>query len=599
MTVVKPPSFDDLVRKCGSREAAVKHLLDSGFKPEEIEWKMGVPYYLIRLFIAGVKLTNTVPFSSIVNTYERLAVVRSKKGKETELTKFFMREDLNLEVKIRLALGKVTDESLKIGPGRVEIAISLATGASINEVKQLLIDYGEHGEVVFLLKTSTKDSGLTAEEVYESIRLLPSVSRVNERDLLVSSLLRVASREEAKYIVRLLLLDLKLGYYESTIIRAAAKAYNVLPELITTAASMLGLTESLLLAPEGELRLSEVKLRPGQFLKPQLAQLFEPDRVSYPVRAEYKYDGARLQIHKWGSEVRLFSRQAVEKTETLPEAVEIAKKFEAQSCIVDSELVAVDEKGRLLPFQMLLGRTVPEVLPPAELAQRRAEQKVTIRAFDILLLNGRELTSLPLAERRKFLVEIVPQEYLTEGLDCNNDVELDRFYEEALRAGAEGIIVKSLSSAYSVGERASTWLKLKPERDTVDCTVVKALHGKGKRAGLYSSFLLAVRDPSAKKLYTIGKVSNLPDSIMEELKEIVERNRTGADDEGVFVKPSVVLEATYQEIQETGETTSGYSLRVPKVVRFRMDKTVDEIDDLKKLKKLFELQYERYPVQTL
>jgi DNA ligase-1 len=174
-----------------------------------------------------------------------------------------------------------------------------------------------------------------------------------------------------------------------------------------------------------------------------------------------------------------------------------------------------------------------------------------------------------------------------------------RFYREALQAGAEGIIVKSLSSAYSVGERASTWLKLKPERDTVDCTVVKALYGKGRRAGLYSSFLLAVRDPSAKKLYTIGRVSNLPENIMEELKDIVERDRTGADDEGVFVKPSVVIEATYQEIQEAVDSTSGYSLRVPKVVRFRTDKSVDEIDDLNKLKKLFELQYERYPVQTL
>lgn len=599
MPVVKPPSFDELVRKYGSRQAAIQHLLDSGFKPEDIEWKMGVPYYLTRLSMTGVKITSPVLFSSVVETYERLALVRSKKGKETELTKFFSREDLNLEVKIRLALGKITDESLKIGPGRVETAISLATGASINQVKKLLIDYGEHGEVVFLLKQPTTDSGLTVEEVYESIHLLPHVSKVNERDLLVSSLLRVATREEAKYIVRLLLLDLKLGYYEGTIIRAAAKAYNVPPEMIATAASILGLTEGLLLAPEGELRLSEVKLRPGQFLKPQLAQLFEPDRVSYPVRAEYKYDGARLQIHKWGSEVRLFSRQATEKTETLPEAVEIAKKFEAQSCIVDSELVAVDKKGRLLPFQMLLGRAVPEEVPPAELVQRRAEQRVTIRAFDILFLNGRELTSLPLVERRKFLVEVVPQEYLAEGLDCNSDVELDRFYEEAVHARAEGIIVKSLSSAYSVGERASTWLKLKPERDTIDCTVVKALYGKGKRAGLYSSFLLAVRDPSAKKLYTIGRVSNLPNSIMEELKEIVERNRTGADDEGIFVKPSVVLEATYQEIQETDESTSGYSLRVPKVVRFRTDKTVDEIDDLNKLKKLFELQYERYPVQTL
>lgn len=599
MPVVKPPSFDELVRKYGNRQAAVQHLLDSGFTPEDIEWKMSVPYYLTRLSMARVKLISPVLFSTVVETYERLAVVRSKKGKETELTKFFMREDLNLEVKIRLALGKITDKSLKIGSGRVETAISLATGASINEVKKLLIDYGEHGEVVFLLKTPTKGSGLTVEEVYESIRLLPSVGRVNERDLLVSSLLRIATREEAKYIVRLLLLDLKLGYYESTIIRAAAKAYNVPPELIASAASILGLTEGLLLAPEGELRLSEVKLRPGQFLKPQLAQLFEPDRVTYPVRAEYKYDGARLQIHKWGSEIRLFSRQATDKTETLPEAVEIAKRFAAQSCIVDSEVVAIDEKGRLLPFQALLQRAVPGELTQKELNQRRAKQRVTLLAFDLLFLNGRELTNVPLVERQKFLAEVVPPEYLAEGLDCNNEVELMRFYNNALQAGAEGIMIKSLSSVYSVGERASTWLKLKPERDTIDCTVVKALYGKGKRAGLYSSFLLAVRDPSEKKLYTIGKVSNLPESIMEELRDIVERNRTHADDEGVFVKPSVVLEATYQEIQETAESTSGYSLRVPKVVRFRPDKNVDEIDDLNKLKKLFELQYERYPVQTL
>jgi DNA ligase-1 len=128
---------------------------------------------------------------------------------------------------------------------------------------------------------------------------------------------------------------------------------------------------------------------------------------------------------------------------------------------------------------------------------------------------------------------------------------------------------------------------------------VKALYGKGRRAGLYSSFLLAVRDPAAKKLYTIGKVSNLSEETMEELRNIVEQNRISADEEGVMVKPTVVLEATYQEIQETEDTTSGYALRVPKVVRFRPDKKVDEIDDLNKLKKLFELQYERYPVQTL
>jgi len=128
---------------------------------------------------------------------------------------------------------------------------------------------------------------------------------------------------------------------------------------------------------------------------------------------------------------------------------------------------------------------------------------------------------------------------------------------------------------------------------------VKALFGKGRRAGLYSSFLLAVRDPAEKKLYTIGKVSNLSEEVMEELRDIIERNRISADNDGVMVKPTLVVEATYQEIQETDEYTSGYALRVPKVVRFRPDKKVEEIDDLEKMKKLYELQYERYPVQTL
>jgi DNA ligase-1 len=598
MTTVKPPSFRELVRMYGGRKAAIQHLLDSGFTPEEIEWKMGLPYHLVRLYMNGFEATTLTPFSSVAQTYERLAVLRSKKGKETELARFFQRSDLNLEVKTRLALGWLTEESLKVGPGIIEQAISLATGTSRQEVRKLLIDYGEHGEVAYLLKKQ-KEAELAVEEVYEAIRLLPKIKKLNERRLVVASLLRVATPEEAKYIVRLILGDLKLGYHQRTVIRAAARAYKVPYELIETATAILGVAEGLLLAPEGELKLSKVKLRPGQFIKPQLAHLYEPDKVAYPVRAEYKYDGSRLQIHKWGSQIKLFSRRAIEKSETLPEVVEIARKFNAYSCIVDSEVVAVDENGRLLPFQFLLERTVPRKLPPEELERRKEKVKLTIRAFDILFLNGRELLKLPLSERREYLLEVVPSEFLADGKDCANEVELIRFYEEALEKGLEGVLVKDLNSTYDVGKRTHTWLKLKPERDTIDCTIVKALYGKGRRAGLYSSFLLAVRDPEKKKLYTIGRVSNLPEKTMETLREIVEKTRISADEQGVFVKPSVVVEATYQEIQETDEYTSGYALRVPKIVRFRPDKKVEDIDDIAKLRKLYELQYERYPTKSL
>ncbi|MFB0514526.1 MAG: ATP-dependent DNA ligase [Candidatus Bathyarchaeia archaeon] len=598
MTTVKPPSFDELVRMYGNRKAAIQHLLDSWFTPEEIEWKMGVSYYVIRLFMNNFKTANLTPFSSVVQTFERLAVLRSKRGKETELAKFFQRNDLNLEIKTRLALGLLAEESLKVGPGIIEQAISLATGTSRQEVRKFLIDYGEHGEVAYLLK-KPKRAELTVEEVCETVRLLPKIRQLTERNLLVSSLLRVATPEEAKYIVRLILGDLKLGYYQRTVIQAAAKAYDVPSELIETATAVLGITEGLLLAPEGELKLLEVKLRPGQSLKPQLAHIYEPDKVTYPARAEYKYDGSRLQIHKWGSQIKLFSRRAIEKSKTLPEIVETAKKFNAYSCIIDSEVVATDESGKLLPFQALLERTVPRKLTPEELKRRKEKIGVTIKAFDILFSNGRELIRLPLSERRKYLLEVVSLEFLADGRNCANEVELLRFYEEALKAGLEGVLVKNLDSIYDVGKRTYTWLKLKPERDTIDCTIVKALYGKGKRAGLYSSFLLAVRDPKEKKLYTIGRVSNLPEKTMETLRDIIDKTKISADEKGVSVKPSVVVEATYQEIQETSEYTSGYALRVPKTVRFRPDKKVEEIDDLTKLSKLYELQYERYPVKSL
>lgn len=598
MSIVKPPTLKELIETYGSAKEAVLRLIEAGFSPEQIERRTGIPYYLIRLYMEGKQPKKDVAFSKIVEVYERLAVLRGKKGKETELTKFFQNPELPLETKTRFALGTITDESLKVGPGLIERSISLATGVSKEEVKKLLIDYGEHGEVAYLLKKPSEPT-LSINEVYEAIKLLPKLKGIRERELYISSLLKTSTPAEAKYVVRLLLGDLKLGYYASTVMRAAARAYNVPQELIQNACAIMGITEGISLASGGALKLAEIKMRPGQFIKPQLAHLYEPDKVVYPVRAEYKLDGSRLQIHRWGTQTWIFSRRGVEKSQTLPEIVEVAGKFDAQSCIVDGEVIAIDEAGNPLPFQVMLERTVPRTLTPEELKERMGKVKVTFKAFDILFLNGQELTRLPLSERRKYLLETVPPEYLAEGVECQSEVELMRFYDEALKKKFEGIVVKNLNAPYEIGQRTYTWLKLKPERDTLDCTIVKALYGKGRRAGLYSSFLLAVRDSIEKKLYTIGKVSNLPEQTMDTLRTIIERTKTGEDEEGFFVKPSVVVEATYQEIQETDEYTSGYALRVPKIVRFRTDKAIEEIDTVEKLRKLYELQYERFPTQSV
>ena len=593
MTFVKPPKPKELVEAYGGLKKTVRRLVETGFSPDEIVLKLGLPYYLVQLFIQEFEPKDPTLFANIVKTYDRIAVLRGKKGKETELTKFFLRKGVSLEVKLRLALGKVTDESLKVGGGILEKAICLATGSSSSKIRRLMIDYGDPGEAAYLL-IQPKEPKLTIEEAYEAIRILPRLGGIKERILQISSLMEAATPDEAKYIARLILGDLKLGYYERTVISAVSKAYRVPFETVQRISAILGVVDGLNLASEGEDALSKVTIRPGQFIKPQLAHIYEPEKVAYPVRLELKYDGSRLQVHRWGSQIWLFSRRGIEKSQTLPEVVSIAEKFSAQSCIIDCEVIAVDDEGRFLPFQYLLRRTVPKELSEEELTERKEKVKLTIVAFDILHLNGLVLMDMPLSERRRYLQQAVPAEFLAQGRECKDAVELMKFYEEALRRGLEGIIVKDNRSEYEPGRRTYTWLKIKPERDTIDCTIVKALYGKGKRAGLYSSFLLAVRDLQKKKLYTIGKVSNLPDDIMADLVAIMEQSKMGEDREGIFVKPSIVAEATYQEIQETDRYTSEYALRIPKIIRFRSDKTVEEIDTLDKLKKLYELQYERY-----
>jgi DNA ligase-1 len=600
MPLIKPPSFDQLVKIYGSPKKAVLHLVDSGYSAEEISWKMDIPYHLVQLYMNRINHFKPILFLEITKLYERLAILRVK-GKETELARFFKRENLDLETKARLALGKIVDTSLGIGGGIIERAMSTSTGSTDKTVKQMLTDYGEHGDVASLLiaeKHPSKKPKLLLEEVYESIKLLPKIGKVKERDHLIASLLEAATPQEAKYIVRLLLLDLKLGYKDKTVINAAARAYNLPPELIEKACAIIGLTEGILLAQEGEPVLSNVKLRPGQFFKPQLAQLYQPDKVVYPTLAEHKLDGSRLQIHKWGTQIWLYSRRGNEKSQTLPEIVELSKEFKAQSFIVDSELLAVDQDGLLLPFQILLRRTVPLKLSEEAISTRKEEVAVTIRAFDIIYLNGRELVDLPLFERRKFLIQVVPPKFLIKGKECRDEVELMNFFEETLQQRSEGIVVKNLNAPYEFGRRTINWLKLKPERDTIDCTLIKALYGKGKRAGLYTSFLMAIKSQSEKKLYTIGKVSNLPELTLRELKKVVESTQIGSDEDGVFIKPSIVVEVTFQEIQIADEYTSGYALRVPKVVRFRPDKNTEEIDVIERMQELYELQYGREISQT-
>lgn len=590
MSLIKPPKLKHLIEQYGLEEA-IKNLANLGLNPLEISKKYNLPYHIVKLTLEGWKPKTTTPFKNITELYDKLTMLRSHKGKTITLTKFISQNPLPFEQKIRFILGKIYDEPAHIGPATIAKAIALTAITPTEKVHQLYIDYGDYGDVaqILLEKRKTKQK-LLAEEVYQTIKTLPQEKFKVE---LITSLLDKATANEAKYIVRLTLQQLNIKVREPDIIKAVANALKINEKQLENACSIKGILQGLLLTQKGPQAIQKITLSPGTFIPPQLAHLYEPDKTFLPAITEIKYDGSRLQIHKWGEKIWLYSRRAIEKSQTLPEIVKIARKFKAQTAIIDSEVIAIDQKGNMLPFQELLHRTTKTKTP------KDTQINLTIKCFDILYLNGINLTKKPLKERRQLLAQVIPEEYLAEGKICQTETEIFQYFEEALKKGYEGIMIKNPESQYKPGERTYTWLKLKPQRDLIDCTIIKALYGKGRRAGLYSSYLLAVRHPKTKKLYTIGKVSNIPENLMAQLKQTIEQNIIKKDEEGVYIKPTIILEVTYQEIEKTDRYSSGYALRVPKIVRIRQDKPIEEIDTIEKIQKLYQLQHQRYPIKEI
>ncbi len=582
MSLVKPPSFRELSSRMGEAEA-VRYLLLIGYTPAKVVAESGLPYHRVLLYKEGVKSLKGLEFSKLASFYERLSAVRSRKAKEALISRFLSSRILPVDVMVNLLTAKPF-KNLGVGPGTVRDSLALASRWSPERVEALYREYGEYGEVAYLILKGT-GMPLSVKEVYLTLRLLPRLAR-DGRVKVLSSLLSSSSRIEGKYIVRLALGDLKLGFKENTLLIAASKAFGVDRRLLENASAIKGLVEACRLASVGEYMLRLVELKPGVPFKPMLAHLYREDKVKFPVRVELKYDGSRLQIHKMSDKIGLYTRRLVEKSNVLPEVVEIAMGFNADSCIVDCEVIAVDDKGNPLPFQYLLERTLPRKFE----LERVEKVRVTIRAFDIVYYDGKSLVSTPLYERIPILMSVVPEEFLAEGKTCTTPGEVEKYFREAVDRGYEGVMVKALDSIYEPGKRTYTWLKLKPLRDTIDAVVVKAYYGTGLRAGYYSSLLLAVRDPEVRKLYTIGRVSNISEELMDRLKARFDQLIVRRDREGVVLKPEVVVEVTYMEIQKSPEYSSGYALRVPKIVRVRSDKTVEEIDTVDKIRELYTSQ---------
>jgi DNA ligase-1 len=461
-------------------------------------------------------------------------------------------------------------------------------------------DTGQRVKLLLQMARTELQQGvpLTLLDVYEGLEQIAEVEGQGSwarKGTLLRGLLLRASPVEAKYIVKAVIGEMRHGVSEGIMLQAIAQAAGMRAAPVRRANMLWGdLGEVARAALGGGIgALQEATLKLFRPLKPMLAQTADSlseafERYEGHVALEYKLDGARVQIHKQGQQVRIYSRSLSEVTTSLPEVVEATQQgLAAEEAVVEGEAVGVDGAGRPLPFQHLM-RRFRRVHDVAALAE---EIPVQLRPFDLLYLDGESLVDLPNRDRWERLERVAGGLFLVPRIEPVTVEEGEAFAEAAHRAGHEGTMAKDLRSGYSPGVRGRSWLKLKHVL-SLDCVIVAADWGYGRRHGWLSNYHLSVRDESDGSLHVVGKTfKGLTDEefrqTTERLLELQVRRMRGT----VHVQPRVVVEVLFNEIQESSQYPSGFALRFARIHRIRDDKTLLEVDTLRTLRMLYEEQF--------
>jgi len=498
-------------------------------------------------------------------------------------------------------------------------AISKATGTDSKKVVQEWKAIGDLGLVAekFTLhkKQSTLHSHLlTTEKVLENFRKLPELEgkgTVNKKIGLITELLTSASPIEAKYLVRTLIGDLRIGVQESTIKEALSSAFfNKDKESSRKIQDAIDKSNDVALifdiAKKGKIKeLEKVSLEVGKPIKAMLPKKVTTIKegfkeVGKPCIIEYKYDGFRTIIHKQGDKILLFTRSLENVTKQFPEIVEYIKKYvKGESFILDSEAVGYDKKTKeYKPFQHISQR----IKRKYNIEKLQKELPVEVNVFDILYYKGKSLLKEPFEKRTAIVRKIVenhPYKIIcSKQITTSDEKKAKEFYKEALKDNQEGIMMKNMKSSYRPGRRVGNMVKMKPEEKDLDLVITGAEYGTGKRSGWLSSFILSCREE--EKYLEIGKVgTGIKEKkeqgiSFEELTKLLKPLITKEKGKDVKIKPKIVVTVTYQEIQKSPNYNSGFALRFPRFTALRPDKPLSEIASLKEIEKDFEKQKRNY-----
>jgi len=547
-------------------------------------------------------MSGGAPLSGLAEALEQVRGTKGKNSKVEILSSYLKGlspEDAALAA--RLSTGRSSPrgsrEETQVGYSTIWEILTDICDISTQSISNLYLKYGDLGDVAEEVLKGKKETPLFGEsvtlselqETFDRMARSRGKGSSSSRRAYLKSLLLRSSPLEGKYVVKILTGEMRTGLVQGLVEEAVARAYSLSKEEVAKAHLLAGDIGILAFkASRGEL--SSVVMTPFRPLNFMLAEPLQSatevaEHFQKPVYAEYKYDGVRAQLHKLGRDVRIFSRRLEEITTSFPEVCAGARMIK-HDLILDGEIVPFKD-GRPLPFQLLQRRL--RRMENFEEAAKNAP--LSYFAFDILLLDGEQYLDRSLRERSGALVKAIAGSgvILAEGRVVRTSDEIDRAFRESRRLGYEGLVVKDPDSPYTMGRRGGSWVKMKEELDTIDAVIVAAEYGHGKRAGVISDYTFAVRDDG--RLRTIGKAySGLTD---EEIDLMTERmKKLTIKDFGYrrTVKPEVVVEVAFDSIQESDRHDSGYALRFPRIKRTREDKTVDQIDTIAKVVKIFQSQ---------
>ncbi len=508
--------------------------------------------------------------------------------------------------------------------------------ASDEEMAAAYRRYGDLGSAAFdiLQSTASTQSTLTLQQVEREFHRIADTRGASSKASFLRLLLSKATTLEAKYLVKIISGDLRIGLRESLVEEAIAKAYEDPYADVQRANMLLGdIAETLRLAAAHRLGDAHMRMfHPIGFMLASPVQTVEEAFTYFEhAQVEDKYDGIRAQAHVADGEVRLYSRTLDEITDAFPELPDALAAF-PEDMILDGEVLAWSlEEGRALPFSQLQKRLGRKKVT----ASMMRDVPVAYVAFDLLYAGGELVIDKSLRERSALLDELflkaaqfpqsrarvarvrtpqgtlafepeviadpagqVPSRIIRAPLTRADSAEhLAQIFEEALARGNEGLMIKDLNSPYAPGRRGKSWLKLKRELATLDVVVTAVEYGHGKRAAVLSDYTFAIRaGETDDQLLNVGKAySGLTDAEIAQMTTWFVEHTT--DDQGFRrkVEPKIVLEVAFNAVMKSDRHESGYALRFPRILRLRPDKTADQIDVLDHVREIYEKQLLSFP----